>query len=62
MRTKAKYTDFVESMVITEGDGRIYENTLGLVGEAREVLEEIFGDLLYDLDDIEVKTLEVENK
>lgn len=28
----------------------------------REVIEEMFGDLLYDLDDIEVKTLEVEEK
>ena len=41
MTTKAKYSDFVESMVITQGDDRIYENTLGLVGEAGEVAEKI---------------------
>ncbi|MCJ8336046.1 MAG: nucleoside triphosphate pyrophosphohydrolase family protein [Epibacterium sp.] len=57
MTTKAKYADFVESMVITEGDDRIYENTLGLVGEAGEVAEKIKkkvrGDGHLDLDDVQ---------
>ena len=57
MTTKAKYADFVESMVITEGDDRIYENTLGLVGEAGEVAEKIKkkvrGDGHLDLDAVQ---------
>ena len=57
MTTKVKYSDFVESMVITEGDDRIYENTLGLVGEAGEVAEKIKkkvrGDGHLDLDAVQ---------
>ena len=57
MTTKVKYADFVESMVITEGDDRIYENTLGLVGEAGEVAEKIKkkvrGDGHLDLDAVQ---------
>ena len=57
MTTKSKYSDFVESMVITEGDDRIYENTLGLVGESGEVAEKIKkkvrGDGHLDLDAVQ---------
>ena len=35
------YADFVESMILTEGDARITENTLGLAGETGEIAEKI---------------------
>lgn len=35
------YQDFVESMILTKGDTRLVENTLGLVGETGEVAEKI---------------------
>lgn len=35
------YTEFVESMILTEGDARVTENTLGLAGETGEIAEKI---------------------
>jgi len=35
------YAEFVESMILTEGDARIAENTLGLAGETGEVADKI---------------------
>ena len=35
------YAEFVESMILTEGDARVTENTLGLAGETGEIAEKI---------------------
>ncbi len=35
------YSKWVETMILTSGETRIVENTLGLVGEAGEVAEKI---------------------
>ena len=37
----ADYTDWVEKKIVTTGDDRLIENTLGLVGEAGEEAEKI---------------------
>jgi len=39
--TLDEYSDFVESKIITEGDVRLIENVLGLVGESGEVAEKL---------------------
>ena len=35
------YAEFVESIILTEGDARVTENTLGLAGETGEIAEKI---------------------
>lgn len=51
--TASEYSDWVEGMVITTGQVRLLENTLGLVGEAGEFAEKIkkyVRDGTYDRD------------
>ncbi len=50
------YAAFVESMILTEGDARVTENTLGLAGEAGEVADNIkkyFRDGTIDKDNLQ---------
>jgi len=51
-----EYSEFVESVMLTEGQTRLIENTLGLVGETGEIAEKIkkfFRDGNIDKDDIQ---------
>ena len=56
MTLMKEYSDFVESMMLTEGETRLTENTLGLVGETGEIAEKIkkyFRDDTIDVNDLQ---------
>ena len=57
--TAQDYSAWVEDKIMTEGETRLIENTLGLVGEAESV-HEMIRNAMYDLDDVSIKSMEVE--
>ena len=54
--TLDQYADFVESKILTEGDIRLIENVLGLVGESGEVAEKL-KKMIRDKQEVKVEDM-----